>query len=446
MSGSRTTDWLRVQYGGHAAGMRALIPDYLTEVLGACGSDTSGAVADYIPELAGVDPDRLGVVLATVDGAVYAAGDADDYFTIQSISKPFVYALALADCGLDAVLEKVDVEPSGEAFNELSLEKASGRPLNPMINAGAIVTHTLIGRDCSLAKRSDRILAGLSAFAGRPLEADEAAYQSETTTAFRNYAIANMLRSRGSISEDPKDVVAAYTRQCSIRVTCRDLALMTATLANGGVHPLTEEQVVDRWVVRQVLSVMATCGMYDSAGDWISTVGIPAKSGVSGGIIGALPGQLGIAAFSPRLDQHGSSVRGVEVCRRLSEDMGMHMMDPPQPARSAIRRMRSGELTDGGAATIYSLHGSLQFAGAERFARDLAEAEGLAHEVVLDLSRVHSVNEVARRMLLEMILRLTQDGHHVTVADPEDVLPEPDCGAGVRPVVVQSVDEVASLD
>lgn len=422
--------------------MRPLIPDYLDDVLNACRPDTSGAVANYIPELAAVDPDRLGVVLATVDGAVYGAGDVDAEFTIQSISKPFIYALALADHGLAEVLMKVDVEPSGEAFNELSLEAGSGRPLNPMINAGAIVAHTLVGDGCSAAARDERILAGLSGFAGRALEVDEAMYRSEKATAFRNYAIANMLRSRDSITEDPKDVVASYTRQCSIRVTSRDLALMAATLANGGVHPLTEEQVVDRRVVRQVLSVMATCGMYDSAGDWISTVGIPAKSGVSGGIIGSLPGQLGLAAFSPRLDPHGSSVRGVEVCRRMSDDMGMHMMDPPQPARSTIRRTRSVESL-GGPATVYSLHGSLQFAGAERLARDLVDSDDLAREVVLDLDRVHSINDVARTMLLEMIRRLSDDGHRVSVVDPDDVLPDPDCGEGVRPTVVLSVDEVA---
>ena len=424
--------------------MRSPIPDYLQEVLRSCGTDTSGAVADYIPELAGVDPDRLGVVLSTVDGAVYGSGDVDLPFTIQSISKPFVYALALAERGLDVVLAEVDVEPSGEAFNELSLEKGSGRPLNPMINAGAIVVHTLVGTGTTPTARSERILAGLSAFAGRPLDTDEAAYRSEAATAFRNYAIANMLRSRDSIVEDPEDVVAAYTRQCSVRVTTRDLALMATTLANGGVHPLTGEQVVEAWVVRQVLSVMATCGMYDSAGDWISTVGIPAKSGVSGGIIGALPGQLGIAAYSPRLDPHGTSVRGVHVCQQLSADMGLHMMDAPQPARATIRRMHSVRHVDGSAATVFSLHGALQFAGAERLVRDLGDAERLTDEVVLDLSRVYSVNDVARRILLETVRRLTDDGHHVTLVDPDDTLPDPECGGGLRPLVVDSVAEAAT--
>jgi len=217
-------------------------------------------------------------------------------------------------------------------------------------------------------------------------------------------------------------VVEDYTWQCSVLVTTRDLALMAATLANGGVNPLTEEEVVDERVVRQVLSVMATCGMYDSAGDWISTVGIPAKSAVSGAIIGSLPGQLGIAAFSPRLDRHGTSVRGVDVCRRLSQDMGLHMMDAPQPARATIRRAHEIRRADGGEAMVYELHGSIQFAGAERLLRDLTVTDIETVEVVLDLARVHSVNDVACRMLLEAVRRLGLDGHQVTVVDPHGVL------------------------
>ncbi|MGZ5400498.1 MAG: glutaminase [Nocardioides sp.] len=403
--------------------MQSPISDYLAEVLRTCVSDTSGAVADYIPELATVDPELLGISLSTVDGAVYETGDSEVAFTLQSISKPFVYALALADRGLDGVLARVDVEPSGEAFNELSLEKGSGRPLNPMINAGALTTHTLVGDPgADRAARRERIIDGLSAFAGRRLAVDEATYRSETSTAFRNYAIANMLRSHGTILEDPEGVVEDYTWQCAVLVTTRDLALMAATLANGGVNPLTEDEVVDEAVVRQVLSVMATCGMYDSAGDWISTVGFPAKSAVSGAIIGSLPGQLGIAAFSPRLDQHGTSVRGVDVCRRLSHEMGLHMMDAPQPARATIRRAHEVRRADGGGAMVYELLGSIQFAGAERLLRDLTAIDPETLGVVLDLARVHSVNDVAYTMLLESVRRLRLDGHQVTVVDPDGVL------------------------
>lgn len=422
--------------------MRSPIPDYLREVMTACAPDTSGAVADYIPELAHVDPDLFGLSVSTVDGEVYAAGDVDVPFTIQSISKPFLHALAIAEHGLEAVLRRVDVEPSGEAFDELSLEDGSGRPLNPMINAGALVVHTMLGPP---EERFDRILAGLSAFAGRPLDVDEAAYESEVGTAFRNYAIANMLRSHGTIEEDPHAVVVGYTRQCAIRVTTRDLALMAATLANGGVHPVTEEQVVGEDVVRHVLSVMLTSGMYDAAGDWTSSVGFPAKSGVSGGIIGVLPGQLGIAAFSPRLDEHGHSVRAVDVCRQMSAELGLHMMDAPQPVRATIRRRHTVRQEDGGRAVVYALHGSLQFAGTERVVRHLTAAADLPPQVVLDLSHVHSVNAVARRMLLEAIRRLTLDGHEVVLVDPDDNLPDPDCGGGVRPVVVDTVETARSV-
>ncbi|WP_447644242.1 glutaminase A [Nocardioides zeae] len=271
--------------------MRTPLPDYLTEVLEVCGTDSSGELAAYIPELAAADPDRLALALCTVDGTGYAVGDDGVRFSIQSISKPFVYALALADLGLDAVLEKVGVEPSGEAFNEMSLEEDSGRPLNPMINAGAITVHALVGMD--------RVRRGFAAFAGRELEVDEAVSSSELATADRNRAIAYMLRNHGIVEDDPQEVVAGYTEQCSLLVDVTDLAAMAATLANNGVQPVTGEEVVPRWVARQVLSVMATCGMYDAAGDWFTTVGIPAKSGVSGGLIGALPGRAGLAVLSP---------------------------------------------------------------------------------------------------------------------------------------------------
>jgi len=315
--------------------MRSPIPDYLLEVLDACGAD-AGAVADYIPELAAADPDRFGICVATVDGAVYAAGDADVEFTIQSMSKPFTYALALADRGVDEMDERVGVEPSGEAFNEISLDPETGRPRNAMINAGALLTHSLVdGEDADA--RSQRVLAGFSRFAGRDLVVDEDASSSEFASAHRNLGMAHLLKASGVLECDPVDVVEGYTRQCSITVSCRDLAMMAATLANAGTHPLTHERLLSRPVVRQVMSVMMTCGMYDAAGDWMTDVGIPAKSGVSGGVIGALPGQVGIAVFSPRLDTHGSSVRGVRVFERLSGDMGMHLMDVAQEGRSALR-------------------------------------------------------------------------------------------------------------
>ncbi|MFD4790714.1 glutaminase A [Streptomyces sp. NPDC058459] len=289
--------------------MRPIIPDYLIEVLEDMESDTSGAPTGYIPELAAADPERLGVAFATVEGEVYGAGDIDTEFTIQSISKPFVYAMALSDRGFDSVLARVGVEPSGEASNQISLERDTGPPLNPMINAGAITVHSLAGTaDLEPSARVARVIGGLSTFASRPPTTDETVRASEMAHAHRDLAMAHMLRSHGILTEDAHAVVDGYTRHCSVLVTTRDLAIMAATPANRGTNPLPGEQVVPEPVVRQALSVMFNCGMYDAACDWATQVGIPVKSGVAGGLIGALPGQIGIAAFSPRLDAHGNSV------------------------------------------------------------------------------------------------------------------------------------------
>lgn len=420
--------------------MRSMIPDYLAEALEDVAPDTSGAPAGYIPELATAEPERLGAALATVDGEVYGSGDVDVEFTIQSISKPFAYALALADRGFDAVLAKVGVEPSGEAFNEISLEDGSGRPLNPMINAGAITTHALAGvEELDPTERLERVVAGLSAFAGRRLQIDEVVCTSELEHAHRNLATAHMLRSHGILDEDPTAIVAGYTRQCSVLVTARDLALMAATLANRGVNPRTGEQVVPGAVVRQVLSVMSTCGMYDAAGDWATQVGIPAKSGVAGGLIGALPGQVGISTFSPRLDAHGNSVRGVSLFERFSSDMGMHLMEVPPPARSVVRSHHVVG-TGADAVRVLELQGGIRFAGAERAVREAVDITPADARVALDLSSVFSVDDVARRMLLEVVRRLTLDGHDVYLVDPESVLPDPDPGDGGRVTVVDVLD------
>ncbi|MEZ0156750.1 glutaminase [Streptomyces griseorubens] len=422
--------------------MRSMIPDYLAEALGDVASDASGETAGYIPELATADPDRLGAAFAMVDGEVYGAGDIDTSFTIQSISKPFVHALALADRGFDSVLAKVGVEPSGEAFNEISLEGGTGRPLNPMINAGAITVHSLAGaEDLRPAERVERVTDGLSSFAGRRLEMDEAVHASEMEHAHRNLAIAYMLGSHGVLTGDVRAVVDGYVRQCSLLVTARDLAVMAATLANRGVNPLTGERVVPERVVRQALSVMYSCGMYDAAGDWATQVGIPAKSGVAGGLIGALPGQIGIATFSPRLDRHGNSVRGVSLFERFSSDMGLHVMEVPAAARAALR---ANDVLGSGpdALRVLQLQGGIRFAGAERVVREVVETAHLDVRVALDLTRVHSMDDVARRVLLEAVRRLTLDGHEVYLVDPEAVMPDPDPGDGGRVTVVADVDQL----
>ena len=400
--------------------MRSPIPDYLADVLAAVSPDTSGAPADYIPELAAVDPDRLGVAIATVDGAVYEAGDSQVEFTIQSISKPFAYGFALNDLGFDAVLAKIGVEPSGEAFNELSLERGSMRPLNPMINAGAITAHSLTGAD--EGARGDRVLRGLSSLAGRQLAVDKDVYHSEIDHANRNLALAHMLKSYGILQGDVEAIVRGYIWQCSILVTARDLALMAATLVNGGVQPVTGQRVYPPDVVRQVLSVMLNAGMYNAAGDWMTTVGIPAKSGVGGGLIGGLPGQLGIATFSPRLDSHGNSVRGIRAFEMMSSDMGLHLMDAGQPARSVMRQVDEASCADGVPATRYELQGTFTFAGAERVLREVVEHPPTKEAVVFDFGRVYSVTDVARRMMLEGRRRLEADGVRVDVLDPDGVL------------------------
>ncbi len=412
--------------------MRSPIPDYLAQVLGSVESDDSGATADYIPELASADPDRLAAAFATLDGQTYSVGDCGVEFTIQSISKPFVYALALADRGFESVLAKVGVEPSGEAFNEVSLDDL-GRPRNPMINAGAIATHSLAGPvGIDPQAGFERIVDGLSAFAGRRLRVDEEVFESEMATAHRNMSIAYLLRAYDILDEDPAAVVEGYTRQCSLLVTASDLALMAATLANRGFQPVTGERVVPEPVVRQVLSVMTTCGMYDAAGDWVTQVGIPAKSGVAGGLIGALPGQMGVATFSPRLDKHGNSVRGVRLFERFSEDMGMHMMDVPAPAETVLRKNRHV----GADLRLYVLQGGLRFAEAERVVREVAQSSPSEHRVAFDLSHVHAIDAVARRMILEVIRRLSLEGHDVYLVDPEEVIPDPDPGDGGRVTVV----------
>ncbi|MFE4379450.1 glutaminase [Streptomyces cyaneofuscatus] len=419
--------------------MRPIIPDYLAEVLGQVEPDASGEPASYIPELAAADPERLGAAFATVDGQVHGAGDIDVPFTIQSISKPFAYALALADRGFGPVLAKVGVEPSGEAFNEISLESGTGRPLNPMINAGAITVHSLVAAAGSgPAERVRRVLDGLSAFAGRRLEIDEKVCASEMEHAHRNLAIAHMLRSHDILTEDAGAVVDGYTRQCSVLVTTRDLAMMAATLANRGVNPLSGEQVVPEGVVRQVLSVMFSCGMYDAAGDWTTQVGIPAKSGVAGGLIGALPGRIGIATFSPRLDSHGNSVRGVSLFERFSSDMGLHVMEVPSAGRAVVR---SSHVLGSGpdALRVLELQGGIGFAGAERVVREVLDTDPQETRVAIDLTRVHAIDDVARRMVLEIARRLTLDGRQVYLVDPEVVIPDPEPGDGGRVTVIREV-------
>jgi glutaminase len=266
------------------------------------------------------------VCLATTDGEVFSAGEHDLSFALQSISKVFVYGLALEARGRDRVLERVGVEPSGDAFNSIVFDELNNRPHNPMVNAGALATTYLVGGAHTAGQALERLLGALRRYAGnRGLEVDEATFVSEMRSADRNRATAYLMRSDGMLEGDVEGILALYLRQCSVRVTCRDLAVMAATLANGGANPATGERALAPRYVRDVLSVMHTCGMYDFAGQWAYRVGIPAKSGVSGGIMAVVPGKLGIAIFSPGLDAYGNSVRGTAVCEEISERLGLHV-------------------------------------------------------------------------------------------------------------------------
>jgi len=286
----------------------------------------SGAVADYIPELARADAEKFGVAIATVDGAIRSIGDAEQPFTIQSVSKAFVYCLALELVGRDAMLERVGVEPSGDAFNAIYFDPRTDRPFNPMVNAGAITVAGII-HDVAGAGAFDLVLDKLSQAAGRKLDMDEAVYRSEAETGHRNRAIAHLLRNVGALSGDVDPIVDLYFRQCAIRVTAVDLAHMGSTLAHIGENPATGVQVFDLTAVRSTLAVMFTCGMYDYSGNWAFDVGVPAKSGVGGGICGVVNRQLGIGTYSPRLDPKGNSVRGLAVFSDLAEELGLHAFD-----------------------------------------------------------------------------------------------------------------------
>jgi glutaminase len=279
----------------------------------------------FKPEIAEAEQKRFAICLATTDGEVYHAGDYDWSFALQSISKVFVYGLALEAHGRDHVLERVGVEPSGDAFHSIVFDERNNRPYNPMVNAGALVTTDLV-EGADTAEQLKLILGTLRHYAGNEnLKVDESIFASEMRSADRNRATAYLMRSYGMISQDVEENLALYLRQCSVCVTTRDLAVMGATLANGGVNPTTGDQALTPRYARDVLSVMHTCGMYDFAGQWAYQIGIPAKSGVSGGILAVVPGKGGIGVFSPGLDGHGNSVRGIKVCEEISERLGLHI-------------------------------------------------------------------------------------------------------------------------
>jgi len=389
-----------------------------------------GQVASYIPELAKADPEWFGICLVTADGTVYQVGDTDQSFTIQSISKAIVYGIALEDNGVPDVCNKVWLEPSGEAFNAISLDPETGQPANPMINAGAIATTSLVA-GTTTQQKLHRILDTLNRYAGRKLAVDQAVYRSESEHGHRNRAIAYLLRNSNIIEDDPLPTVEAYFMQCAISITCRDLGIMAATLANGGINPLTGERAVPAEYVENILSVMGSCGMYDAAGEWIYSVGMPAKSGVAGGIMAVLPGQLGIAVFSPRLDDRGNSVRGIAVCRELSRRFALHLFHAPKLATSVVRRMvslseissrrlrsqreREAIVQAGRRVRIMELQGMLVFSTAEVAVRTLFETLDGLEEVILDFQHVHTVDFAAGSVLSHAVQSCLQAGIRVVV-------------------------------
>ncbi len=397
--------------------MADLVQQYLDEILEAHRGIADGALANYIPELASVDPAGLALSLSSSDGHVYECGDTATEFTIQSISKPLTYALALDQLGQREVDAHIGVEPSGEAFNEISVDKNTKTPKNPMINAGAIAAVSLVPGG-SADERFALLREFYSEFAGRRLEVDDDVYRSEHATGFRNRAIAYMLESFGVLEGDPDEVLDVYFRQCSLRVTTTDLARMAATFARGGLNPFSGRQVTNHLVVQRTLSVMTTCGMYDAAGDWVSAVGMPAKSGVGGGITAVLPGQLGIGVYSPRLDARGNSVRGVQVCRSLSERLGLHFLTVSRESRATLRAVYN--VSEG--VRVYEVHGDLLFAGAEQVLRTVDRERNQFDAAVLDVSRLDSINDPARELLVGMRESLAHAGKAGFLVDPDNAI------------------------
>ena len=402
------------------------IHSYLEKLLTDLASVSGGQLATYIPELARANADWLGIAIVTVDGHVYQVGDARQPFTIQSISKALTYGLALEDRGIDAVLAKVGVEPSGEAFNSISLESDSGRPLNPMINAGAIATTGLIADKDGQAPM-DRILAAFSRYTGRQVGIDEKVYHSESTTGHRNRAISHLLYGHGILDRAPEEILDLYFRQCSILVTARDLALIGASLANNGVNPVTGVVALKEQHVEKVLSVMSTCGMYDYSGQWVFDVGMPAKSGVAGGIMAVLPGQFGLGVFSPLLDAKGNSLRGVEACRRVSQDFRLHLFNVARSTSATVirasydcakhrsRRQRRASDTailqrQGQRIRVFELRGELMFGATESISQQIIQQIEDIDFLVIDLRRVFEIDAAATTILAGLASTLRTQG------------------------------------
>lgn len=284
-----------------------------------------GEIASYIPELAKADPDALGICVTSLDGDEYYAGDYKTKFTIQSISKVITLMLAIYDNGKDYVFSRIGMEPTESAFNSITnLENNDQKkPLNPMINAGAIAVVSLVDGETS-DEKFERILKFTRKITGNEsIEINEHVYRSEKATGDRNRALAYFMKSIGIIEGDVEEILDVYFRQCSMEVTCRDIARIAAMLANDGVLPWNNERVISREVTRIIKTIMVTCGMYDESGNFAVHIGIPAKSGVGGGILAAVPRRMGIGVVGPALDVKGNSIGGVKVLEELSHELDL---------------------------------------------------------------------------------------------------------------------------
>jgi len=289
-----------------------------------------GEVADYIPELAKVDPASFGISVTLCDGSVYSVGDADRKFTLQSVSSPFVYGHVIETWGRASVREHVGVEPTGNAFNAIVLDRKTRRPMNPMVNAGAIAIASMFPGD-DQTDRLNHLLELFERYMGRRPVVDMEVFMSERSTGDRNRAIAYLMQNFGSLEGKIDESLDLYFQQCSLVATATDVSVMAATLANGGVNPVTGVRAIERGPLRDVLTILCTCGLYEVSGRWAYEAGLPSKSGVSGAFMAVVPGYMGIAVYSPRLDAAGNSVRGLLVCRLLSERLGLHMLAARAP-------------------------------------------------------------------------------------------------------------------
>jgi len=316
--------------------------NYLHDLYEKYRSLDDGKVADYIPELALAKPEWFGICIVTADGQVFEVGDCQQLFTVQSISKAFVFGLALEDHGREYVNSKVSVEPTGEAFNSIVLDEKTNRPYNPMVNAGAIATADLI-KGKNSTERLKRLLEMFKRYTGRDHEINVPVFLSEKETGYRNKAMAYLMLNFGMVSNKIDETLDLYFQQCSVLVNAKDLAMLAATLANGGINPVTKERAIDEKYVQDVISVMLTCGMYDASGEWAYRVGIPAKSGVGGGVTAVVPGKLGIGTFSPPLDAKGNSTRGIKVCEDISKDFGLHLFNVAKPERNLQEWIAGGD-------------------------------------------------------------------------------------------------------